>query len=73
MAKIKIVVSVINPIPPVPPGPDPTTMGDDLFFTEDVVLKQYKGKRIVVTGEELLDERWQNTPVLIVDALQTVE
>jgi hypothetical protein len=44
MAKIKIVVSVINPIPPVPPGPDPTTMGDELFFTEDVVLKQYKGK-----------------------------
>ena len=39
----------------------------------NLVLKQYKGKRIVVTGEELLDERWQNTPVLIVDALQTVE
>jgi uncharacterized protein YgiM (DUF1202 family) len=35
-------------------------------------LKQFKGKRILVTGEELLDERWQNTPVLIVDALQTV-
>lgn len=39
----------------------------------NLVLKQYKGKRIVVTGEELLDERWQNTPVLVVDALQTVE
>jgi uncharacterized protein YgiM (DUF1202 family) len=39
----------------------------------NLMLKQYKGKRIVVTGEELLDERWQNTPVLIVDALQTVE
>ena len=39
----------------------------------NLVLKQYKGKRIVVTGEELLDERWQNTPVIIVDALQTVE
>jgi uncharacterized protein YgiM (DUF1202 family) len=35
-------------------------------------LKEFKGKRIIVTGEELLDERWQNTPVLIVDSLQTV-
>ena len=38
----------------------------------NLLLKQFKGKRIVVTGEELLDERWQNTPVIIVDALQTV-
>ena len=38
----------------------------------NLVLKQLKGKRIIVTGEELLDERWQNTPVLVVDALQTV-
>jgi uncharacterized protein YgiM (DUF1202 family) len=38
----------------------------------NLVLKEFKGKRIIVTGEELLDERWQNTPVIIVDALQTV-
>jgi SH3-like domain-containing protein len=38
----------------------------------NLVLKEYKGQRIVVTGEELLDERWQNTPVLVVDSLQTV-
>jgi uncharacterized protein YgiM (DUF1202 family) len=38
----------------------------------NLVLKQFKGRRIIVTGEELLDERWQNTPVLVVDALQTV-
>jgi uncharacterized protein YgiM (DUF1202 family) len=35
-------------------------------------LKEFKGKRVIVTGEELLDERWQNTPVIIVDTLQTV-
>jgi hypothetical protein len=38
----------------------------------NLLLKEFKGKRIIVTGEELLDERWQNTPVLVVDALQTV-
>jgi SH3-like domain-containing protein len=38
----------------------------------NLMLKEYKGQRIIVTGEELLDERWQNTPVLIVDSLQTV-
>jgi len=38
----------------------------------NLMLRQFKGKRIVVTGEELLDERWQNTPVLIIDALELV-
>ena len=38
----------------------------------NLMLKEYKGQRIIVTGEELLDERWQHTPVLIVDSLQTV-
>jgi uncharacterized protein YgiM (DUF1202 family) len=38
----------------------------------NLVLKQYKGKRIIVTGEEVLDERWQHTPVIVIDALQTV-
>ena len=37
-----------------------------------LLLKDYKGQRIIVTGEELLDERWQHTPVIIVDALQVV-
>ncbi len=38
----------------------------------NLLLKEFKGKRIVVTGEELLDERWMNTPVIIVDSLQSV-
>jgi uncharacterized protein YgiM (DUF1202 family) len=38
----------------------------------NLVLKEFKGQRVIVTGEELLDERWQNTPVIIVDTLQTV-
>lgn len=32
-------------------------------------LKQFKGMKVVVTGEELLDERWPNTPVLTVDSI----
>jgi hypothetical protein len=45
--KIKIVVSVIEPIPaPTPPSfPTPLPLGYQLFFTEDVVLKRYKKKR----------------------------
>ena len=42
------------------------------LFSSNVVLRQYKGLRIIVTGEEVLDERWQHTPVLMVDELQTV-
>ena len=40
--------------------------------SEDLKLEEYKGKRVILTGEEVLDERWQNTPVLIVESLQTV-
>lgn len=38
----------------------------------NLVLKEFKGLRVIVTGEEILDERWQNTPVLVVDSLQSV-
>lgn len=37
----------------------------------NLVLKDFQGKRILVTGEEMLDERWPNTPVISVDSLQT--
>lgn len=38
----------------------------------NIVLKEFKGMRVMVSGEEVLDERWQNTPVLILDSLETV-
>src|SRR5207245_2045792 len=38
----------------------------------NLVLKDFRGKRIVVTGEEMLDERWPNTPVINVETLQAV-
>jgi hypothetical protein len=46
MARIKIVVSVIDPIgSPTRHGDFPTTPGAYFSFTEDVVLKQYNRKK----------------------------
>ena len=36
-------------------------------------LRRYKGLHIIVTGEEGLDERWKNTPVLTIQRIQVVE
>ena len=36
-------------------------------------LRRYKGLRIVVTGEEGLEERWGNTPVITIQRIQVVD
>lgn len=36
-------------------------------------LSLYKGLRILVTGEEGLDERWRNTPVLTIQRIQVLQ
>jgi len=36
-------------------------------------LSRYKGMRIVVTGEEGLEERWRNTPVITIERIVVVE
>jgi len=47
---------------------------DYLYTTsDDLDLRRYKGLRIIVTGEEGLDERWGNTPVLTIQKIQIVE
>src|SRR5262249_9011136 len=38
----------------------------------NVVMKSYQFQRVIVTGEEILDERWPNTPVITIDNIQTV-
>lgn len=38
----------------------------------NLVLKDFRGQHVIVTGEESLDERWR-TPVLTVDTLRVVE
>jgi uncharacterized protein YgiM (DUF1202 family) len=47
---------------------------DYLYSTSaDLDLRRYKGLRIIVTGEEGLDDRWGNTPVLTIQKIQVVE
>ncbi len=47
---------------------------DYLYTTSpNLDLRRYKGLRIVVTGEEGLDERWGNTPVITIQKIQVVE
>jgi uncharacterized protein YgiM (DUF1202 family) len=36
-------------------------------------LRRYKGLRIIVTGEESLEERWGNTPVITIQKIQVLE
>lgn len=36
-------------------------------------LRRYKGLHIIVTGEEALDERWGNTPVITIQKIQVLE
>lgn len=36
-------------------------------------LRRWKGLHIVVTGEEGLDERWKNTPVLTIQRIQVID
>lgn len=39
----------------------------------DLDLSRYKGLRIIVTGEEGIDERWRNTPLLTIQKIQVLE
>jgi hypothetical protein len=36
-------------------------------------LREYKGRRIIVTGEEGLDKRWENTPVITIERIRVLE
>jgi len=40
--------------------------------TTNIIVKEYLYQRILVTGEELLDERWPNVPVIDIETIQTV-
>ncbi len=45
-----------------------------LFSTStNLDLSRYKGLHIIVTGEEGLDERWKNTPVITIQQIRVVE
>jgi SH3-like domain-containing protein len=47
---------------------------DYLYTTStNLVLTRYKGLTVLVTGEESLDERWPDTPVLTIQKIQVVK
>jgi uncharacterized protein YgiM (DUF1202 family) len=47
---------------------------DYLYTTSPMLdLSRYKGLRIIVTGEEGLEERWGNTPVITIQKIQVIE
>jgi uncharacterized protein YgiM (DUF1202 family) len=39
----------------------------------DLDLNRYKGLHVIVTGEEGLDERWKNTPVITIHRIQVLD
>jgi uncharacterized protein YgiM (DUF1202 family) len=47
---------------------------DYLYTTSpNLVLEHWRNRRVLVTGEESLDERWPNTPVLTIERIQVVK
>ncbi len=40
---------------------------------EELDLRRFKGMRVIVSGEESLEKRWGNIPVLTVDHIEVVE
>lgn len=35
-----------------------------------IKLNGYKGRKVIVTGEEAIDKRWPNTPVIILESIR---
>jgi Bacterial SH3 domain len=40
--------------------------------SEDINLKKFAGKKVIVSGEELIDQRWVNTPIIEVESIRLV-
>lgn len=55
-------------------SPDTHQPVDFLYTTStNLDLSRYKGMHIIVTGEESLDDRWKNTPVITIRAIKVLE
>lgn len=39
----------------------------------NISVSEFKGQRVMITGEEILDERWPNTPVIEIETIQAVQ
>ncbi len=55
-------------------SPENGKLIDYLYTTSPSLdLRRYKGLRIVVTGEEGLEERWGNTPIITIQKIQVMD
>jgi uncharacterized protein YgiM (DUF1202 family) len=55
-------------------NPDTGATVDYLYTTStNLDLSRWKGHRVIVTGEESLDERWGNTPVITIQRIHVVD
>ena len=55
-------------------SPDTKEPIDYLYTTStNLDLSRYKGMHIIVTGEEALDPRWKNTPVITIQKIEVLE
>jgi uncharacterized protein YgiM (DUF1202 family) len=67
-------VSIQAPTPYALVAPDTGVLVDYLYTTStDLDLSRYKGLHIIVTGEEALDKRWKNTPVITIQKIQVID
>ncbi len=55
-------------------NPDTGATVDYLYTTStNLDLSRWKGHRVIVSGEESLDERWGNTPVITIQRIHVVD
>jgi uncharacterized protein YgiM (DUF1202 family) len=67
-------VSIQAPTPYALVDPDTDRIVDYLYSTStNLDMALYKGLRIVVTGEEGLDPRWTNSPVITIQRIHVIE
>ena len=65
-----------NPSQTVDLGSSQVTVGNPNLraaTSTNLDLSRYKGLHIIVTGEEGLDERWKNTPVITIQRIQVLD
>ena len=66
--------SIQSPTPYALVSPDTGETINYLYTSStNLNLKRYKGLRIIVTGEEGLDSRWHNTPVITIQKIHVLE
>lgn len=67
-------VSIQAPTPYALVSPENGRVVNYLYATsKELDLSRWKGLRIIVTGEEGLDERWRNTPVITVQQIHVLD